>query len=295
MITAVILTYNEEQHLARCIESILPVAERILIIDSFSTDRTVEIAESLGAEVIQNRFVNHAIQFQWGLDQIAITSPWTLRIDADEILEPGLQQAIRDFTDAPGEVNAVYLRRKITFLGSPITHGFFYPGLILRLWRTGQGRMEQRWMDEHIVVENAKATRLEGGDLVDDNLNDLAWWTAKHVGYAKREAYEIIASRERTRHADTFQLSGQAKRKRFLKEKIYGRLPASLRGGMYFFYRYILGRGFLDGRAGFFFHFLQAYWYRSYVDATLYELELKAAAEGISPYDYLKRQGIYGK
>ena len=186
MITAVILTYNEEQHIGRCIESVRPVAERILVIDSFSSDQTVEIAQSLGAEVLQNTFVNHAIQFQWALDQVDISSPWTLRIDADEIIEPGLQQAIRNFTTDPGDINAVYLRRKITFLSQPITHGFFYPGLILRLWRTGQGRMEQRWMDEHIVVENARTTTLEGGDLVDDNLNDLAWWTAKHVGYARR-------------------------------------------------------------------------------------------------------------
>lgn len=289
-LTAVILTYNEEQHIARCIESLRPVAARIVVVDSFSTDRTVEIARGLGADVYQNPFTHQAQQYQWAVENTAITTDWTLRVDADEYLEPELQGAIKAFLAAPGAVNAVYLRRKITFLERPITHGFFYPAMILRLHRTGQGRMEQRWMDEHIVVENAVTATL-AGDLVDDNLNPLSWWTAKHVNYARREAYEIIAARARVQ-SEAAALSGQARRKRWLKEKIYGRMPAALRSTLYFLYRYVLGRGFLDGKEGFFFHFLQAYWYRTYVDASLFEMERKAAAEGLSAYEMLKRNGI---
>ncbi|WP_283180217.1 glycosyltransferase family 2 protein [Gemmobacter sp. 24YEA27] len=289
-LTAVILTYNEEQHIARCIESLMPVAARIVVVDSFSTDRTVEIACDLGADVFQNPFRHQAQQYQWAVESCAITTDFTLRVDADEYLEPELQAAIKTFLSAPGAVNAVYLRRKITFLGRPITHGFFYPAMILRLHRTGQGRMEQRWMDEHIVVENAVTVELSG-DLVDDNLNPLSWWTAKHVNYARREAYEIIASRARVQ-SEAEALSGQARRKRWLKENIYGRMPVALRSTLYFLYRYLFGRGFLDGKEGFFFHFLQAYWYRTYVDASLFEIERQAAAEGLSAYDMLRRDGI---
>lgn len=292
-ITAIILTYNEEKHLARCIESLLPVVNRICIIDSNSLDRTTEIANRLGASVLKNPWKNYATQFQWGLNHADIQDEWTMRIDADEYLEPALQQSIREFVKSPGKFNAAYFRRKIVFMEQPITHGFFYPEMMLRLWKTGEGHIEQRWMDEHVIVKNASSTALSG-DLVDANLNDLAWWTHKHVGYATREVYDIISTREKARqHPSTEHLSGQAKRKRFLKEKIYAKLPTAVRSSCYFFYRYILGRGFLDGKAGFYFHFLQAYWYRTLVDAKCLELENIARAQKITPYELLKRQGIW--
>ncbi|VDC33962.1 glycosyltransferase family 2 protein [Pseudogemmobacter humi] len=288
-LTAIIMSLNEEQHITRCIESLRPVAERIVVVDSFSTDRTIEIAQRLGAEVLQNRFVSHAHQYQWALDRLGVTSAWILRVDADEYLETVLQQSILEFLADPGAVNAVFLRRKIVFLGRPILHGFFYPLKILRLYRTGQGRMEQRRMDEHITVDTPVCRTLDG-DLVDDNLNCLAWWSSKHIGYARKEAWEIIACRQGGQSAPP--LSGAARRKRFLKNRVYNRLPSALRSTLYFFYRYVIGLGFLDGKAGFFFHFLQAYWYRTYVDATLYEIERQAAAEGLSAYQMLRRDGI---
>lgn len=218
-----------------------------------------------------------------------------MRIDADEYLEPDLQRSIREFVVSPGKYNAAYFRRKIVFMGQPITHGFFYPEMMLRLWRTGEGYIEQRWMDEHVIVNNANITSL-AGDLVDANLNDIAWWTQKHLGYATREIYDIIATREMAQQRPaTENLSGQAKRKRFLKEKIYAKLPTAIRSSCYFFYRYILGRGFLDGKGGFFFHFLQAYWYRTLVDAKLFELEAAARKQSTTPYELLKRQGIWNK
>lgn len=288
-LTAIILSLNEEQHITRCIESLRPVAGRIVVVDSLSTDRTVEIAQGLGAEVLQNRFVNHAQQYQWALDRLGVASAWTLRIDADEYLETTLQRSILEFLADPGTVNAVFLRRKTVFLGRPILHGFFYPLKILRLYRTEQGRMEQRRMDEHIIVD-APVSRVLDGDLVDDNLNCLAWWSSKHLGYARKEAWEIIACREGGQSAAP--LSGAARRKRFLKNQVYNRLPTALRSTLYFFYRYVIGLGFLDGKAGFFFHFLQAFWYRTYVDATLFEIERQAASEGLSAWEMLRRDGI---
>ncbi len=295
-ITALILTFNEEQHIGRCIRSLQGVAERICIVDSFSTDRTVDIARSMRAEVLQNPWKNYATQFQYGLDQFDIHSSWTMRIDADEYLEPGLQEALREwFANPQPGVNALYLRRKIVFLGRPILHGFFYPAMMLRIWRTGEGRIEQRWMDEHIVLD-APVTATLQGDLVDHNLNDLTWWIGKHNGYATREVYDMVEILERNRaakDAGMAAMKGQAARKRFLKEKVYARLPATMRASLYFLYRYVLGRGFLDGKAGFFFHFLQAYWYRTLVEAKLYELQMRADAAGLRPYDLLTREGVF--
>jgi glycosyltransferase involved in cell wall biosynthesis len=293
-VTAIILTYNEERHIARCIESLSGAVARVVVIDSGSTDHTEEIARSFGADFLSNPWKNHATQFQWGLDNAGINTEWTMRIDADEYLEPELRDNIRRFCQMPGDANAAYFRRKMVFLGRPITHGLIYPAMILRLWRTGLGRMEQRWMDEHVIVEAPVTARLDG-DLVDENLNDLGWWTAKHVGYATREVYEIVANHERECRTSTARaLAGEARRKRFLKDNVYVRLPSALRSTLYFFYRYFLGLGFLDGKAGFYFHFLQAYWYRTLVDAKLYELERRAAELGLRPYELLVREGVFG-
>jgi glycosyltransferase involved in cell wall biosynthesis len=296
-ITALILAFNEEQHIARVIKSLQGVVERICIVDSFSSDRTVEISRNLGAEVKQNPWKNYATQFQYGLDNFDITSDWTMRIDCDEYLEPGLQKGLKDWFDAPkAEVNALYLRRKMVFLNRPITHGFFYPAMMLRIWRTGLGRIEARWMDEHIVVEEIQSEEIHSGDLVDHNLNDLNWWVAKHNGYATREVYDMVEILEREavlKDNGMEKMTGQAARKRFLKEQVYSRLPSTLRASMYFAYRYILGRGFLDGKAGFYFHFLQAYWYRTLVEAKLYELQLRANDAGKRPYEILVEEGIF--
>lgn len=288
-ITAIILTFNEEQHIERCINSLKSVVSRICIIDSNSTDKTTEIARSLGAEIFSNPWKNYATQFRWGMTAANIESNWTMRIDADEYLEPKLQESISNFLKSPNNTNAVYFRRKIIFLGRHITHGFFYPEMMLRLWKTGHGTMEDKWMDEHIVVENAITKSLDG-DLADENLNDLSWWTKKHIGYADREIYDIIAARGDNSKNDTNKLSGQARRKRYIKNSIYLKLPSSIRGFLYFFYRYILGMGFLDGKAGFFFHFLQAFWYRALVDAKIYELEMLAAALNLTPSEYLSKK-----
>lgn len=295
-ITALILTFNEEKHIERCIRSLANIAERICIVDSFSTDSTVEIAHRLGAEVIQNPWKNYAEQFKYGLDFFEIQSDWTMRIDADEYLDPELRETIKKWYLEPAQhVNALYLRRKIVFLDRPILHGFFYPALMLRIWRTGEGTIEQRWMDEHIVVQNPASETLKG-DLVDHNLNDLTWWIGKHNGYATREVYDMIEILERQKSKNPGgkdEVAGRAAYKRFIKEQVYTRIPAALRPSLYFFYRYVIGLGFLDGKAGFFFHFLQAYWYRTLVEAKLYELQSQANNLGTSPYALLKKEGVF--
>lgn len=289
-ITAIVLTHNESKHIRRCLTALKQVATRVCVVDSFSTDDTEQIAREMGADFFQNTWTNHATQFNWAIDNCAIKSTWILRVDADEYIEKELIKSIQNFTKNSAHYNAVYLKRKIIFLGRPILHGFFYPGQILRMWKNGNGRLEQRWMDEHVIVENAKSIILQG-DLTDENLNDITWWTQKHTGYAIREAYEIIKTENE--NTDGKMMTGQAKFKRILKNKIYNKLPAGLRGTLYFFYRYFIGMGFLDGKAGFYFHFLQAFWYRVFVDAKLHELKLEAQAQEKSPYDLLKERGIF--
>ncbi len=276
-ITTIILTYNESQHIARAIESVAGFSTQILIIDSFSTDRTTEIASSLGAKVHQRRFTNQSEQFNWALDNIKIDSEWILRLDADEIIEPDLATNISRTLPTLGRgVVGINLKRKHIFMDRWVRYGGRYPLLMLRLWRKGQGRVEDRWMDEHVVVQGGSTITLDGG-FADHNLNDLTFFTDKHNKYATREAIEVIAQRRALFQRDEL-LSGasasrQAHIKRLIKERLYNRTPFTISACLYFLWRYIFQLGFLDGRSGLVYHFLQGYWYRFLVGAKVMELE----------------------
>ena len=272
-VTAVVLTFNEAVHIERCLARLAEVADRIVVIDSHSTDGTIDIARAHGAHVLQNPFVNHAAQFQWGVDAAGIGPGWILRIDADEYLEQALIGEIRTRLPAldPG-VGAVAMRRKVLFQGQWIRWGGYYPTVLTRLWRVGAASIEQRWMDEHVLVEQGRTILFKRGDLVDDNLKDLTDWTAKHNGYATRQAIEFLSLEYpllplRNNGA----LNSGARWKRLLRNGIYARAPLFLRAFLYQFQRYVLRLGFLDGRKGLVFHTLQGFWNFFLVDAKIAE------------------------
>ena len=283
-LTVVILTHNEQIHLNRCVKSLTLVSDSIYVVDSFSSDLTLEIARSLGVEITQRKFLNQAEQFQWALDNFKIDTQWVMRMDADEYLEPDLQQEIQDtLPTLPDDVIGVYLKRKVFFQGQWIRHGGFYPHTLMRIWRAGQGRIEQRWMDEHIVLRpNAKTVTLKG-HLVDDNLKGITFWTDKHNRYASREMADILVQKYFPGHGDhalrEMNADPQARWKRILKDDIYAKMPVGFRAALYFFYRYFLKLGFLDGSKGFIWHFLQGFWYRLLVDVKMMEVESRAQGD----------------
>ena len=275
-ISVIILTYNEELHIERCLKNLQPLAKQIFIVDSFSTDNTVQIAESLGAKVFQRPWKNYADQFQWGLDNCPIQTGWVMRMDADEYLEQALiDEIIAKFSSLPDDINGLYLKRKHHFLGRWIKHGDRYPLVLLRIWKTGQAHIENRWMDEHIVLDSGNSLVM-AGDFVDDNLNTIEWFIEKHNRYASREMVDIVNQKyqlfERDESIEDAK-TGQAKIKRFVKESLYNKLPLFVRPVLYFFYRYILRFGFLDGAEGFAYHFMQGLWYRCLVDLKCLEAE----------------------
>ena len=276
-VAVLILTHNEERHIARALQSVASFASEVFIVDSFSGDRTVEIARGLGATVLSNPWTNYAQQFQWGLDNAPITADWILRLDADEIIEPDLAERIaRELPQLPDDVTGINIDRKHIFMGRWVRHGGRYPLTLLRLFRRGYGRIEQRWMDEHIIVESGRTVHFVGG-FSDHNLNDLTFFTDKHNKYATREAIDVINQRQglfaRDVDVTTEAASRQAAFKRFVKERIYNRMPFQLSSLGYFLFRYIIQLGFLDGREGLIYHFLQGYWYRFLVGAKVIELE----------------------
>lgn len=272
-LTVVILTKNEERHITRALTSVSGIADRCVVIDSGSDDRTVELAKADGAKVLVNPFVTQAQQFNWALDHLLSDTEWVLRLDADEIVTETLAQQIKETLPKLGpDTKGVYVSRRMHFLGRPIRWGGLFPIRVLRVFRHGAGRCENRWMDEHILVDGATADL--SGEIIDDNLNSLTWWTEKHNAYASREVVDLLNLEYGFMAYETVaDIRGgqQTGVKRWLKEKVYARLPGGLRAFAYFFYRYVIRLGFLDGKEGTAFHVLQGFWYRYLVDMKLHE------------------------
>lgn len=276
-IAVVILTFNESIHLSRALDHIRVFAREIFVIDSYSTDDTVSLAKAGGAQVLEHPFQYQAQQFEWALENAPITSEWVMRLDADEIIEADLAEEIRTRLPAlPADVTGINLNRKTIFQDKFIRYGGRYPLMLLRIWRRGKGRIEDRRMDEHIYVTEGHAITFCGG-FADHNLSDLTAFTAKHNAYASREALDVLNKRlhlfEEHVTLASKATSQQAGVKRFLKESLYNRIPFELSALFYFLYRYIFQLGFLDGGRGLVYHTLQGFWYRFLVGAKVRELE----------------------
>ena len=277
-LTVIILTHNEALHIVRAINAVRLIARDIIIIDSFSSDGTPELARAAGATVLQNKWINYAAQFEWGLANAPISTEWIMRLDADEVVEEDLScEIIQKLPEIGRDVVGITLDRRHIFMGRWIKHGGRYPLRLLRIWRFGHGEIESRWMDEHIVVHGGKTISFRGG-FSDYNLKDLTFFTNKHNSYATREAIDVLIQKYRLLPTDRSIVAdgknSQAARRRFVKEDLYNRIPFWLAATGYFFFRYFLQLGFLDGRQGLIYHFLQGYWYRFLVGAKVHEFEL---------------------
>ena len=298
-LAVIILTRDEALHIERALKCLAPIASQVFVIDSGSKDGTVELAKAHGATVLHNSWVNYAQQFQWAMDNAPITTEWVMRLDADEVIESDLasEMAAKLPLLAP-EITGVNLKRKHIFMGRWIRHGGRYPLVLLRIWRRGAARIEQRWMDEHMLLNTGRAVTFTGG-FADVNVNDLSFFTDKHNRYATREAIDIINQRRGLFARDTAlaneSATSRARLTRLLKERVYNAIPTELAAAFYFMLRYILQFGFLDGREGLIYHFLQGFSYRFLVGAKVLELqralgdlEGEAAVERLSNLTGLK-------
>lgn len=271
-ITAIILTFNEEKNIAECINSIKSVVKRIVVVDSYSTDNTLNIARELGAEVFQHEFFSQSQQFVWATENINIDSKWIFRIDADERLTEKsaseLTALVKEHDD--DDVNGIVVRFEVNFMGKRLCHGGIYPFKKLLVYKSGKGHMEPRNMDEHIVLDEGKSVEMKS-DSIHKDYKGLYEWIDKHNKYSSREVLDYIQNKN---NDEDKHLNKSAKFKRFIKFKIYYKLPMGFRAKLYYWYRYYLKFGFLDGKEGKIFAFLQAYWYRFLVDAKIYEERL---------------------
>lgn len=288
-ISVIILTYNEERHIRRCLDRVRDIAHKIFVIDCFSEDRTVQIAEEYQeVQVLQHKWTNHATQFNWALENAPIRTTWVLRLDADEYLEEETKERMRrELPSICEDISAIDLRLKHIFMGRHINGGTGRK-YITRIFRYGKAKSEIRQMDEHIVVFDGRIDRWEEAN-VDDNQNDLTWWTAKHNGYSIREAIDLLNIEYNLfPNEEEGNISDQASSTRKLKEK-YARMPLFWRSFAYFLYRYFIKGGILEGKEGFIWCFLQGWWYRTLVDAKIYEIKKKCGKDPERIKEYILR------
>ena len=264
--SVILLTFNSEDSLPETLASLDGLTDDIHVVDSYSKDRTLEIAESFGAKVVQHPFENYGAQRDWAIDNIPVRYAWQMHLDADERLTAELRGQIAALDEAT-PVNGFYLPRVTHFMGRAIRHGSMCPTWHMRLFRNGRGRCETRRYDQHFYCE-APTAQLQGC-MIDDIRMPLTEWTARHNRWADAEVSELLSRETTVRVLPNLQ-GNPVERRRFLR-KLYNSAPLFVRPFTLFFYRYFLKLGFLDGIEGFIFFVLQTFWFRFLVDAKLYE------------------------
>ena len=244
-----IITRNEEQNLPFALASVRDWAQEVFVLDSGSTDGTREVAESMGAKFFYRAWDGYVNQKNWGLDNLPITAPWVFILDADEVITSELRDEIIRVASQPScPENAFYVNRYLVFLGKRIKHCGYFPYWNVRFFRHGKARYEQRAVHEQMIVDGPVG-RLRG-EMEHWDRRGIEYYVAKHNLYSSLEAREMFNLLIGRTTAAKGSFWGDAlMRRRWLKNKIWPRLPA--RPLMRWFYMYILRLGFLDGRVGF--------------------------------------------
>jgi glycosyltransferase involved in cell wall biosynthesis len=275
-LSVVVLTHNEEKNIGACLASVTGWAKEVFIVDSFSTDATLRTATDFNVRVVEHAFGGYAAQRNWALRELPLSTEWVLFLDADERVTPELRlELAKALNEVDEGVNGFYVKRRLVFMGRWIKWGGYYPVWLLRVFRRRYARCADRLVNEHFLVEGG--TRRIEGDLIHEDRRGVSHWIAKHNDYATLEAAELarlesaVGPEEGRIHASLF--GGQAERKEWLRQIVWRRLPRMLRAFLYFGYRYLVLLGFLDGRPGLVYHFLQGLWFQFLVDVKLLEDE----------------------
>jgi glycosyltransferase involved in cell wall biosynthesis len=265
--TVILLTFNSAESLPNTLSSIAGLSDDIHVVDSGSTDATLEIALSFHTKIHQHPFESYGAQRNWAIDNLPIEYDWHLHLDADEALSPELKAEIAALPENP-QLDGYFLARYLRFLGRVLHHNLA-PTWHMRLFRAGAGRCEERQYDQHFIC--AGATAQLRGSMIDDLRMPLSEWTARHNRWADAEVQELLATCTIGR-VEASATGNIVQRKRFYKS-FYERAPLFVRAFALFFYRYVFRLGFLDGTEGLIFCVLQTLWFRFLIDAKLYEAQ----------------------
>jgi glycosyltransferase involved in cell wall biosynthesis len=293
-LSILIPTFNEEIHIGRSIENAKKLTSNVFVIDSFSTDKTVEIAEQMGAVIVQYQWEadsNWSKKFNWALENITFSTNWIMRLDADEYANDDFIAKITVMLpQLNDEVSAISVNRREYFMGRWMKHGGVYPKSMIRIIKKGKAFYEDRWLDEHVKVKEGVIEYLNI-DLCDNRKISLTKWIDKHNSYSILEAIMLMDKEIGLFKSDdtASQLDKNSLRKRKRKD-IYSKLPLFWRAWAFFIYRYFLKVAFLDGIEGFLYSFLQCLWYRMIADAKIKETYSVCGKDPVKILLYMKKE-----
>ncbi|MCH8208876.1 MAG: glycosyltransferase family 2 protein [Nitrospinae bacterium] len=262
-ISVIILTYNEELNISQALDSVCDWAGEIFILDSFSADKTLEIASNYNCTVYKNEFESFSKQRNYALDKLPIQTEWVLFLDADEWAPEELKNEISSVIKNNPKENGFYIKFKFIWMDKWIKRGI-YPTWILRLFRLNSARCEDRSVNEHLIVDG-NCGKLQN-DFIHEDRKGISAWIAKHNKYATLEANELFKNINQDKYIKASLFGTQGERKRWLRYNVWNQLPPLIRPFFYFFYRYIFRGAFLEGKEAFIYHMLQAFWYRFLID-----------------------------
>jgi len=253
-ISVVILTLNEEVNLRDCLESVA-WSDDIVVFDSYSTDKTLEIAEQLGARVFQREFDNYALQRSAALNDVEYKHEWLLMVDADERWPEELLLEMQEATQTKPEVTLYHLRRKDMFMGHWLKHSSGYPTWFGRLMKIGNVSIEREINEEYHT--GGEKGYLQGHFIHYPFNKGIHYWFERHNKYSSMEAKKLLQEHQQSlRWRDIFSHDPTLRRK-FLKQFVY-RLPfrpVIVFGGLFF-----VRGGVLDGIAGFHYSLMRAFY-----------------------------------
>ena len=257
----------------------------IYVVDSGSTDQTLDIIKQFTDNIFHHPFVNYSRQRNWAQENLPIRHDWVFHIDADERVSPELaSKIINCFGDGVNirGISGILVRRRIEFLGKHIRYGGIYPTYHCRFFRKAAGRCEEREYDQHFMVEGP-TIRIEG-DLIEATAVSLQSWTVRHLRWAAMETKQLAKGRletgKNTLEPNIF--GSPIQRKKWLR-MYYEKNPLFIRAFLYFLVRYLIRGGFLDGLPGLIYHVLHGFWFRFYIDACLFENEQNRKLKSVNP------------
>ncbi len=279
----IVISFNEEIHLPRLLSSIQPLNTPIFLLDSGSTDNTINIATKFGCTIKTNPFVNHPSQWHEALTTFEIKTPWVICLDADQIVTSELLAMLQGFKDEYyKDVAGIYFNRKNIFKGKWLKHGGYFPFYLLKMFRVGVGYSDLNENMDHRFIVPGKTIIWKTGYLIEENYkeNKISFWISKHNRYSDLVATEEWERLQQLR-TQTLQpnIFGSPDQKKAFLKSIWWKMPLYVRPFIYFFHRYFIQLGILDGKQGFVFHFLQAFWFRLVVDIKIDEIKKQHSLE----------------
>lgn len=276
-LTIIILTYNEERNISDCLNSVLQLPCTIYIVDSGSTDTTLDIINQYSnttdkIKVVYNQFISYSEQRNWAQKNNPFKTKWVFHLDAGERITEDLSIWIKNNFDVNSPYNGFMFSRQTYFLNRWIKYGGHYPNYHLRLYKTEYGKCEDKAYDQHFVVQG-DVKKIPKADIIDIVADDLISFTYAHTRWAVVEAKEILTEQKKGEVQENI-VGNPIEKKRWLKNNLFQKSPIFVRSISYYLYRYFIKLGFLDGKEGLVFHFLQGFWFRFLVDSIVYEVRI---------------------